>query len=218
MPPLLWQARTVKNVLIERHGMDPAENPVIQCACGRRVHTDVCVDLTPLPIGIRKALGLHLVDYLCDGCQTRLFRELHIGEEEFYSLLGAPEEVKEFHRERDAAHQAGCDLRPEPFRPKHSKVAQADVVGKKLGQVSQVSRIPILRSRRSHDDAAQFIHNDRDNPIVFPQFDPILPEDTQPVVVDLTPIDDAPPVVVDESIIDPDELPADQPLPDGVSL
>lgn len=217
MPPMLWQARTVKHVLIDRHGMDAAENPIVQCACGRRAHADVCVDITALPIGVRKALGLHLVDYLCDGCQTRLFRELHIGEEEFYSLLGAPEEAKVFHRERDIQHQTGCDLRPEYFRPKYPKVSQADMVGKKLGEIPELSRIPMSRSRRSVADAARRIPVLNENPIVFSELVQAEPTVDTSQVIDLQPTDGTD-QMLDVVLVDPNDLPADAPLPDGVVL
>lgn len=160
-----WEARTVKHVLIDRHGMDGNENPIITCACGRTVHADTCVDLTPLPIGIRKHLGLHRVDYLCDGCQTRLFRELHIGEEEFYRLLGAPEEALAIHRARDHYHVIGCELRPDAYKPRHTKISSAHLAGKRPEDIPVAAPIPLSRRIKSHNDAAKHVHLDPSNGI-----------------------------------------------------
>jgi len=80
------------------------------------------VDLTPMDMRVRKALGLHQVEFICDGCQTRLFRDRHISEDEFYALLGTDPETLDVHSVRDAEWQQGVDLRHEAHKPLHDRV------------------------------------------------------------------------------------------------
>jgi len=114
--------RTVKDVLVD-NGLDPAENPVVTCPCGRDTSADCCVDLTPLPLEYRQALGLDRVDYICGACQARLFCDRHVSEDEFYALLGQDDVGALFeHNARDVEWTRGCDGRHEAYKPKHEKV------------------------------------------------------------------------------------------------
>jgi hypothetical protein len=158
----MWRARTHQDYLIENHDLPRTENPQTLCACGRREHADMLVDLTPMPMEVRAALGLDQVDFLCDGCQTRLFRELHISEEEFYRLLGAPESALAIHRSVDPRHQSGVGGRPDHMKPKHKMVQHSDVRGKPHRLVSS---IPLKFRVHTHQASAVRIHRDPHNDI-----------------------------------------------------
>lgn len=117
--------RTLKDVLAE-NGLSPDENPGVVCPCGRVTNSDCCVDLTPLPMEYRQALGLDQADFICGACQTRLFRERHVSEDEFYALLGQDDIGVLFtHNERDSEWEGGCNRRHEVQRPRHEKVTRA---------------------------------------------------------------------------------------------
>jgi hypothetical protein len=123
--------KTHKHYLIDNHGLHPDHNPPVYCACGRTTSADMCVDLVPLPMKIRKALGLEKVDFICDGCQTRLFRDRHIAEDEFYAMLGADVDALFEHNARDAEWQIGVDLRHEAHQPRHQRVSEGLAKGHK---------------------------------------------------------------------------------------
>jgi len=85
-------------------------NAMHQCACGRRVPSDMMVDVTALDASIRRiarggsARGdVPAADYLCDGCRERLIREGAITRESFVRALGAPRAVTKKAAKRDAA-------------------------------------------------------------------------------------------------------------------
>jgi len=161
MPPN-WLARTHHDVLGSVHGLDPSIMLNVPCACGmppRRA--DYMVDVTPLPADVRAALGITSVDYLCDGCTTRLFREGHITQEEFNRLLGAPAPNLALVRGHDREHQAGLAARPEHMRPSHTPV----VAG---GDHSNAAPIPLVTRVRRHEDTV------RERPMHFPR-SPALP-------------------------------------------
>lgn len=100
-----WFAPTHHDHLVTHHGLDPAVMLLVPCACGIEARrADYMVDVTGLPAPVREALGIGAVDYLCDGCTTRLFREQHITQEDFNALLGAPAENLALVRGFDAEH------------------------------------------------------------------------------------------------------------------
>lgn len=115
--------RTHKHYLVENHGLNPEHNPSVYCACGRTTSADMCVDLVPLDMRVRKALGLDSIDFLCDGCQARLFCNRHIAQDEFYALLGEDADVMHEHNMRDAEWQQGVDLRHDAHKPRHERVS-----------------------------------------------------------------------------------------------
>lgn len=122
--------KTHKDYLIENHGLAPEWNPRVQCACGRFTSADMCVDLSPLPIEMRQALGLEAIDYLCDGCITRLFREQLVNEDEFYALLGAETDALFAHNERDREHVLALAERIPAHRPRFGKVTEATALAR----------------------------------------------------------------------------------------
>lgn len=115
-----WFAPTHHDHLVKNYGLDPAVVPLVHCACGIKDRpADYMVDVTGLPDPVRIALGIMDVDYLCDGCTTRLFREGHITQEDFNKLLGAPPENLAMVRGYDAEHARAMQARPGHKKPKH---------------------------------------------------------------------------------------------------
>jgi hypothetical protein len=150
--------RTHKHYLIDNHGLKPEHNPPVLCACGRTTHADMCVDLVPLPMKIRKALGLDKVDFLCDGCQTRLFRDRHMAEDEFYAMLGAEIDALHEHNARDAEWQQGVDLRHEAHKPRHERVSEGKLrQHKDHTTVPVIAPIPLQEREVSHARQAQWL-------------------------------------------------------------
>ncbi len=150
--------RTHKHYLVDNHGLKPEHNPPVLCACGRTTHADMCVDLVPLPMKIRKALGLDKVDFLCDGCQTRLFRDRHIAEDEFYAMLDADVDVLHEHNGRDAEWQQGVDLRHDAHKPRHERVSDGNLrQHKDHTTVPVIAPIPLQEREVSHARQAQWL-------------------------------------------------------------
>jgi hypothetical protein len=150
--------KTHKDYLIEHHGLGAEFNPPVYCACGRRTHADMCVDLTPLPMTVRKALGLETVDFLCDGCLTRLFRDRHIAEDEFFALLGAEVDALFAHNERDAEYERGVDLRHAAHKPKHQRVSMGKLSGHADPATVPISApIPLRERVVTHERQAQWL-------------------------------------------------------------
>lgn len=148
--------RTHLDYLIEQHGLDPKWNPSVECACGRVTAADMCVDVTPLPPEMLHALGLENVHYLCDGCQTRLFREHYVWEAEFYGLLGTSEEALHTHNMRDNEHQQGVSHRHGIHQPKHERVTHAKVKGKQKHEIAR-ALIPLHTRNRTHVQSATWL-------------------------------------------------------------
>jgi hypothetical protein len=150
--------RTHHTILVE-HGLDPELNPAVTCACGRVTNADMCVDITPLPLEYRQALGLERVDYLCDGCRTRLFRDRHVSEDEFYALLGQEDLEALFrHNEMDQEWKRGRDERHQAHLPRHTKVTHQrakDIKNAlKADEVmAPTAPIPLRFHVRSHEHA-----------------------------------------------------------------
>lgn len=142
--------KTHRDRLVEDHGLDPKWNPRVECACGRQTSADMCVDITALPVEMRSALGLADVDYLCDGCQTRLFRDQIVGEAEFYGLLGAGVQAVVVHTERDREHVQGLAGRALPQRPAVERIS-ADSAPRTWPV------IPVKVPRVSHRQSAQWL-------------------------------------------------------------
>lgn len=150
--------KTHKDYLVANHGLREHHNPPVYCACGRHTHADMCTDLTPLPMTIRKALGLEFVDFLCDGCVTRLFRDRHIAEDEFYALLGADIDALFVHNERDSEHQRGVDRRHVSHKPRHERVSEGKVKHHTdPSTVEIIAPIPLRDRRASHERQAQWL-------------------------------------------------------------
>lgn len=151
--------KTHKDYLISNHGLAPEHNPPVYCACGRTTSADMCVDLTPLPKKIRKALGLAKVDFICDGCQSRLFVNRHIAEDEFYALLGQDDLGALFeHNARDAEHQRGVDLRHVAHKPRHERVSEGRLAAYVDDLTVPVSApIPLQEREASHARQAQWL-------------------------------------------------------------
>lgn len=146
--------KTHKDYLVENHGLAPQWNPRVGCACGRFTSADMCVDLTPLPVEYRQALGLDAVDYLCDGCITRLFREQLVSEEEFYALLGADKEALLIHSARDVEHGNGLAERHPTHLPRLEQVTLAKASG---GLTRSAPIIPLKCREMRSQQAAQFL-------------------------------------------------------------
>jgi hypothetical protein len=151
--------RTYKQYLIDNHGLKPEHNPPVVCACGRTTSADMCIDLVPLSMKIRKALGLEKVDFLCDACQARLVVNRHVAEDELYAMLGQDDVGVLFaHNQRDAEHQQGVDLRHDAHKPKHERVSEG-----KLRQyrdhtaVPLMAPIPLQEREVSHERQAQWL-------------------------------------------------------------
>lgn len=150
--------KTHKDYLIENHGLGPQHNPQVHCACGRTTSADMCVDLVPLPMKIRKALGLDKIDFICDGCQSRLFVNRHIAEDEFYGLLGAEVDALFIHNERDAEHQQGVDLRHEAYKPRHERVSEGKLrLHADDSTVPVMAAIPLQEKEARHGRQAQWL-------------------------------------------------------------
>lgn len=149
--------KTHKDYLIANHGLAPQHNPQVYCACGRTTSADMCVDLVPLPMKIRKALGLDKIDFICDGCQSRLFVNRHIAEDEFYGLLGAEVDALFIHNARDAEHQQGVDLRHEAYKPRHERVSEGKLKDTDIAAVTVTAPIPLQEKEASHGRQAQWL-------------------------------------------------------------
>lgn len=151
--------KTHRDFLIENHGLRPQWNPAVECACGRQTSADMCIDLTPLPPEYRQALGLELVDYLCDGCITRLFREQLVHEDEFYALLGQDDVDALFtHNDRDRANLGGLAERHPAHLPRFERVTSARVVGKDREAIARSAPIIPLKCREMrHAQSAQYL-------------------------------------------------------------
>ena len=150
--------KTHKHYLVDNHGLAPEHNPPVYCPCGRITSADMCVDLTVLPTKVRKALGLEKVDFICDGCQTRLFRDRHIAEDEFYAMLDADVDALFEHNARDADWQRGVELRHDAHKPRHERVSDAKVKGfKDLSDVPVMAPIPLQEKEASHGRQAQWL-------------------------------------------------------------
>lgn len=141
----LWFAPTHHDVLVRDYGLDPNVMPFVPCACGIEARrADYMVDVTGLPVEVRVALGIENVDYLCDGCTSRLFVEQHITQEEFNRLLGAHEENLAFVRQRGREHAQGIAGRPEEHKPKHAPVTHASA------KAGRVAPLPLRRRELRH--------------------------------------------------------------------
>jgi len=151
--------RTHKHYLIANHGLKPEHNPPVICACGRTTSADMCVDLTVLPMKIRKALGLAKIDFICDACQARLVVNRHIAEDEFYALLGQDDVGVLFaHNARDAEHQQGVDLRHAAHKPRHERVSEGRLRNHKdHTTVPVIAPIPLQEREASHTRQAQWL-------------------------------------------------------------
>lgn len=150
--------KTHRDYLIENHALDPQWNPRVQCACGRFTSADMCIDLSPLPPGIRQALGLESIDYICDGCRTRLFREQLVHEDEFYAMLDADVDALFVHNARDREHMEGLAERHPAHRPQFDRVTVAAVAGKLRAEISR-SRpiIPVQYVEMRNQQSAQYL-------------------------------------------------------------
>lgn len=146
--------KTHRDYLIENHGLAPQWNPRVECACGRLTSADMCVDLTSLPAAMRQALGLAAVEYLCDGCITRLFREQLVSEEEFYALLGADKEALLIHSARDVEHGTGLAERHPAHLPRIERVTLAKA---SEGLARSAPIIPLKRREMRNQQSAQFL-------------------------------------------------------------
>ena len=147
---------TYRDYLVAHHGLAPQHNPPVVCACGRTTAADMCVDLVPLPMRIRRALGLDQVDFLCDGCQSRLFCNRHIAEDEFYAMLGADVPALYEHNASDREWQQGVALRHAAHQPRHVRVSLAAVGGyADAGSVPVMAPIPLQHREASHEQQAQ---------------------------------------------------------------
>lgn len=151
--------RTHKDYLVDNHGLKPEHNPPVICACGRTTSADMCVDLVPLPMKIRKALGLERVDFICDACQARLVVNRHIAEDEFYALLGQDDVGVLFkHNSRDAEHQQGVDLRHDAHKPRHERISEGKVKNfTDVAAVPIMAPIPLQEREASHARQAQWL-------------------------------------------------------------
>lgn len=119
-----WFAPTHHDWLVANQGIDPSVVPLVDCACGVKARpASYMVDVTGLPDAVRQALGISGVDYLCDGCVSRLFREQHIAQEDFNRLLGAPPDNLARVRTFDQDHQRGLQCRSVNDRPRHKPVS-----------------------------------------------------------------------------------------------
>lgn len=56
-----------------------------QC-CGRRTTADMVIDLSGMPVGVRRGFNLRAPE-LCDGCLQRVFREQRATRDVFYALI-----------------------------------------------------------------------------------------------------------------------------------
>jgi hypothetical protein len=151
--------KTHRDYLIENHGLGPQWNPRVECACGRETSADMCVDLTPLPLEYRRGLGLELVDYLCDGCITRLFREQFVNEDEFYALLGQDDvDALYTHNDRDRDHVNGLAERQTAQQPGFARVTSARVMGRSVEEITRERPIIPLKCREMrHQQSAQYL-------------------------------------------------------------
>jgi hypothetical protein len=151
--------KTHKDYLVENHGLAAQHNPPVYCACGRTTSADMCVDLTVLPMKIRKALGLEKVDFLCDACQARLVVNRHVAEDEFYALLGQDDEGALFeHNARDAEHQRGVEHRHPAHKPRHERVSEGKVKDfRDADDVPVMAAIPLQEREVSHARQAQWL-------------------------------------------------------------
>lgn len=150
--------RTHKDYLVDNHGLAPDHNPPVYCACGRTTSADMCVDLTLLPMRVRKALGLEKVDFICDGCQTRLFRDRHIAEDEFYAMLDADVDALFEHNARDSEWQRGVALRHAAHKPRHERVSEGRLRAfVEDSEVPVIAPIPLQEREVSHERQAQWL-------------------------------------------------------------
>lgn len=119
-----WFAPTHHDHLVKHHGLDPDTVLLVPCACGLEARrADYMVDVTALPPHVRMALGIENVDYLCDGCTTRIFREQHMLQADFNAALGAPPENIALVQPHDEHHALGIANRHESFKPAHGPVS-----------------------------------------------------------------------------------------------
>lgn len=118
-----WFAPTHHDWLVANAGLDPSVVPLVDCACGTKARpASYMVDVTGLPDAVRAALGISGVDYLCDGCISRLFREQYIAQEDFNRLLGAPPDNLARVRAFDQEHANGLAARSANDRPRFAPV------------------------------------------------------------------------------------------------
>lgn len=141
-----WFAPTHHDYLVANAGLDPATVLYVDCACGiTNRRADYMIDVTGLPAAVRTALGIAEVDYLCDGCTTRLFREQHILQADFNALLGAPPDNVAMVQGFDDEHARGIAARPAHRRPKHTPVNPHSGQGG--------APLPLQRRTLTHADA-----------------------------------------------------------------
>lgn len=145
-----WAAPTHRDALVAAHGLAPGANPAAECACGRRVLSDACVDVSLLPAAVRGALGLEGVDYICDGCRMVLHVHRYLSCETLCALLGAPAEVLAEARAQDREYVMGMRRRPRELRALHKACTVAAD-----GSVTGGARMPhVSGRRRTHADSA----------------------------------------------------------------
>lgn len=149
-----WFAPTHHDHLVKHYGLDPAVMVFVDCACGiKNRRADYMVDVTGLLPHARTALGLDGVDYLCDGCTTRLFRENHISQSDFNAMLGAPPENLALVRLHDAEHQLGIENREPHKRPLHAPVTRIPRAANAPAELFPPT-LPLQHRSMSHTDSA----------------------------------------------------------------
>jgi len=72
------------------------DNPLVRCACGREVNTDMMRDVRPIA-----AITGWSESHRCDSCVEHLHRTDKVSREAFYRAQGAPAAIIAIHAARD---------------------------------------------------------------------------------------------------------------------